>query len=140
MIKIGDKLQPTRHARLNYKFNELGIELPIVATNVFKDSNGSEVVQFLCPDPYNKNGALTLRSWNARSFEPYASKVKCVAVMGSVPNLKAKAITEDGQVYVFRNGVWQKSTLSARGFWDSFYNPVPGRLKLEGVIYVKAAL
>ena len=75
MIKTGDHLQPTEHARVNYNFDKLGIKLPIVAVNVFRDSWGTEYAQFLTP-PTNRSdlGDLILRTWNARNLVPYTPK------------------------------------------------------------------
>lgn len=75
MIKIGDHLQPTEHARVNYNFDKLGIALPIVAVNVFTDSGGTTYVQFLAPPTVPRpEGDLILRTWNARNLMPYTLK------------------------------------------------------------------
>lgn len=75
MIKIGEHLQPTEHALVNYNFDKLGIKLPIVAVNVFKDSGGTTYVQFLTPPTDGSNlGDLILRTWNARNLVPYTEK------------------------------------------------------------------
>jgi len=74
MIKIGDKLQPTEKARINYGFDGLSIKLPIVVANVFQVKEGPTYVQFLAPDIYNRDGAMILRTWNARNLEPYKPK------------------------------------------------------------------
>nr|UVX62885.1 MAG: hypothetical protein [Bacteriophage sp.] len=81
MIKIGDHLQPTEHARVNYNFDKLGIELPIVAVNVFTDSGGTMYVQFLSPPTRpSPEGDLILRTWNARNLVPYTPKPRCKRV------------------------------------------------------------
>lgn len=72
-FKAGDQVQPTAHARINYKFDTLGIKLPITVLNVYRIS-GIEYVQFMAPEIYLKHGGMIMRTWSARNLELYNPK------------------------------------------------------------------
>lgn len=125
MINVGDMVNPSQRAYDMYDIKNMGVRWPCKVVNVFNDGNKT-VAQFLCNDPYNKYGGITLRSWDVRSLEvaDTRAKIHVTSIMSSAGVNSAKARDGAGTVYEFVDGKWH---LWSRNIsYSTWSNLMPG--------------